>query len=235
MSFKKFKVLTFDVVGTLIDFERGVLEAVRAIGGEAARKLTEEQIYAPYLRGRDLNYGRSSTAFFHVYKHMAKELDLPASDEAADAFQMSVLRWPAFPDSAEALERLRRRFRLVAMTNADRSAFSFYSHTLGNPFHDSVTMDEAECGKPDPLFFAYTRGRLAALGYKKEEILHVAQSQYNDIGVAKALGYTACWIERRQGLKGFGATPPVEKITKPDHHFSTLGALADAIDAELGR
>ena len=29
MSFRNFKVLTFDVVGTLIDFETGVLSAVR--------------------------------------------------------------------------------------------------------------------------------------------------------------------------------------------------------------
>jgi len=234
MSFKKFKVLTFDVVGTLIDFETGVLEAVRRIGGEAARKRSEDEIFAPYLRGRDMHYDRSSAAFAHVWRHMAKELDLVASDEPADAFQLSVLRWPAFPDSAEALARLRRRFRLVAMTNADRSAFSFYSHALGNPFHDSVTMDEAECGKPDPLFFAYNRGRQAAHGFKKEEILHVAQSQYHDIAVAKSLGYTTCWIERRQGRKGFGATPAVAKLTTPDYHFPTLGALADAVDAELG-
>src|SRR5262245_56777632 len=158
MSFKKFKVLTFDVVGTLIDFESGVLDAVRRIGGEAARKLSEHAVFSSYLRGREIHYGRSSAAFAHVYRYMAKELRLTAGDEPAEALQNTVLRWPAFPASADALARLRQRFRLVAMTNADRSAFSFYSHTLGNPFHDSVTMDEAECGKPDPLFFAYNRG-----------------------------------------------------------------------------
>ena len=31
-----FKVLTFDVVGTLIDFETGVLDAVRKISGRKA-------------------------------------------------------------------------------------------------------------------------------------------------------------------------------------------------------
>jgi putative hydrolase of the HAD superfamily len=234
MSFAKFKVLTFDVVGTLIDFESGVLDAVRRIGGEAAGMLPEQEVFASYLRGREIHYGRSSAAFAHVYRHMAKELRLTAGDAPAEAFQLSVLRWPAFPDSADALARLRRRFRLVAMTNADRSAFSFYSHTLGNPFHDSVTMDEAECAKPDPLFFAYNRGRQGAHGFKKEEILHVAQSQYHDIGVAKSLGYTTCWIERRQGRKGFGATPAVAKLTPPDYHYPTLAALADAVDAELG-
>ena len=93
-------------------------------------------------------------------------------------------------------------------------------------------MDEAKCAKPDPQFFAYNRGRQSAFGFKQEEILHVAQSQHHDIGIAKSLGYQVCWIERRQGLKGFGGTPAVAKLTVPDFHFPTLKALADAVDAD---
>jgi putative hydrolase of the HAD superfamily len=232
MSFREFKVLTFDVVGTLIDFEAGILGAVRRISGKTPAELSDDQIFESYKRGRDAHYERSSEVMGRVYLHLAKELGIPADSGAAEAFQMEVLRWPAFPDSAAALKRLRTRFRLVAMTNADRTAFSFYSHTLGNPFHDSVTADEAGCAKPDPQFFAFNRGRQSALGYKMEEILHVAQSQHHDIGIAKSLGYKTCWIERRQGQKGFGGTPAVATLTKPDYHFATLKALADAVDAE---
>lgn len=231
MAFSDFKVLTFDVVGTLIDFEKGILDAVRRIGGKAAEGLTDDQIFEPYLRGRELNYERSSEVMKLVYVHLAKELGLPADDQASDAFQLAVLRWPPFPDSVEALKRLRKRYRLVAMTNADRSAFSFYSHALGNPFHDGVTADETGCAKPDPRFFDFNRGRQSAFGFKQEEILHVAQSQHHDIGVATRLGYKTCWIERRQGQKGFGGTPAVTDLAKPNYHFSTLKALADAVEA----
>ncbi|MGX1788547.1 HAD-IA family hydrolase [Bosea sp. NPDC055332] len=232
MALSDFKVLTFDVVGTLIDFEAGVLGAVRRLGGPAAAKLSDDEIFAPYLKGRELHYERSSEVMKLVYIHLAKELGLPQDDATADAFQLAILRHPAFPDSAEALARLRKHYRLVAMTNADRPSFTCYSHTLGNPFHDSITADEAIAPKPDPLFFAFNRGRQSAFGYKQEEILHVAQSQYHDIRVAKSLGYTTCWIERRQGQKGFGGTPAVPEITKPDYHFPTLKALADAVEAE---
>jgi putative hydrolase of the HAD superfamily len=232
MSFRDFKVLTFDVVGTLIDFESGILRAVRRISGKTPAELSDDRIFESYKRGRDAHYERSSEVMGLVYLHLAKELGIPADSSAAEAFQMEVLRWPAFPDSAAALKRLRARFRLVAMTNADRSAFSFYSRTLGNPFHDSVTADEARCAKPDPQFFAFNRGRQSVVGYKVEEILHVAQSQYHDIGIAKSLGYKTCWIERRQGQKGFGGTPAVAALTQPDFHFSTLKALADAVEAE---
>lgn len=232
MSFRDFKLLTFDVVGTLIDFERGALDSIRRISGRSEAELDDDTIFEAYKRGRDAHYERSSEVMGQVYLHLARELGLRADDQAAEEFQLGVLRWPAFADSVEALRRLRRRFRLVAMTNADRCAFSFYSQTLGNPFHDSVTADEAGCAKPNPRFFDFNRGRQSAFGYRQDEILHVAQSQHHDIGVARQLGYKVCWIERRQGVPGFGGTPAVATITTPDFHFSTLAALADAVEAE---
>lgn len=231
MSLTSFKVLTFDVVGTLIDFETGVISAIRNLGGPKAEAADEDTIFAAYKRGRDNFYGRSSFAMKDVYLSLAGELGFRNDEATADAFQLAVLRWPAFADSVDALKRLRRNYRLVAMTNADRTAYSAYSHTLGNPFHDSVTCDEAGVAKPDPRFFAFNCGRQSAHGFRQNEILHVAQSQYHDIGVARALGYTVCWIERRQGLVGFGGTPEPKQVTKPDYHFSTLKGLADAIDA----
>lgn len=232
MSFSQYKVLTFDVVGTLIDFERGILDSVRRITGKSEAELSDDAIFGPYKEGRDLHYGRSSEVMGHVYLHLARKLGLPADDRAAEAFQMAVLRWPAFADSAQALKRLRKRFRLVAMTNADRTAFTAYSHTLGHPFDDSVTADDTGCAKPDPRFFSHNRGRQSAFGYKFDDILHVAQSQHHDIGVAKSLGYRTCWIERRQGQAGFGGTPAVPALTTPDYHFPTLAALADAVEAD---
>ncbi|MFG1211118.1 HAD-IA family hydrolase [Xanthobacter flavus] len=233
MKLSQFKVLTFDVVGTLIDFETGVLNAVRALGGPKAAAASDDDIFEPYKRGRDKFYGRSSFAMKDVYLSLAAERGFQNDEATAEAFQLAVLRWPAFADSVDALRRLRKNFRLVAMTNADRTAFSAYSATLENPFHDSVTCDETGCAKPDPRFFAFNKGRQSAHGFRQSEILHVAQSQYHDIGVAKAEGYTTCWIERRQGLKGFGGTPDPKVLTKPDFHFSTLKQLADAVDAEL--
>lgn len=233
MKLTDFKVLTFDVVGTLIDFERGVLASVRRIGGSATKDLSDEQIFEPYMRGRAAFPGRSSHEMANVYLSLAKELGLPDDAQSAAAFQRDVLEWPAFVDSVEALRRLRKHFRLVAMTNADRVALSSYAHTLGDPFDDSVCCDETGVAKPDPQFFAYNRGRQAAFGYKFREILHTAQSQYHDIGIATQLGYATCWIERRRGQSGFGATPVPEQVTTPTFCFPTLAALADAVEAEL--
>ena len=42
MSFEQFKVLTFDVVGTLIDFERGIIDYIRASSGKTPAELGDE-------------------------------------------------------------------------------------------------------------------------------------------------------------------------------------------------
>ncbi len=229
MALRAFKVLTFDVVGTLIDFERGMLNYLRGLTGADP---SDDAILDCYRRHR----GNAPTKWFpddlvRVYGAMAPELGLPQGAGAAEGFRDSIKEWPAFPDSVAALKRLRARYRLVAMTNARRWALDHMEKTLGSPFHDTVTVDEARCEKPDPVFFGFTRGRLSVASFVLEDILHVAQSQYHDIGVARSLGYKVCWIERRKGLKGSGGTLEA-KHTKPDYHFGTLAELADAMDAE---
>ena len=224
-------VLTFDVVGTLIDFESGMIGYLRQACGPQAEKIDNETILAAYRKSRA---SKESIDFpddlARVYGEIAPALGLPQDAGIAQGFAESIAAWPAFPDSIAALKRLKTRFKLVAMTNAQRWALDHMARTLGNPFDDGITVDEALCEKPDPRFFAFARGRLSRDGHGLHDILHVAQSQYHDIGVARQLGYTVCWIERRKGMKGTGGTLE-SAVTQPDYHFTTLAELADAVDA----
>lgn len=234
MAEREPKVLTFDVVGTLIDFEAGLLAYLRRACGEAATRLADDAILEAYRLSRgSKEVRRFPDDLERVYGEIAPQLGLPVDAGVARGFAESVRDWPAFPDSVEALRRLRARFRLVAMTNAARWALNLLVPTLGDPFHDTVTADEALCEKPDPQFFTFTRSRLSRDGFAQQDILHVAQSQYHDIGVAKRLGYTVCWIERRKDMKGSGGTITAVEQTEPHYHFATLAELAD--HAEAGR
>nr|WP_254615638.1 HAD-IA family hydrolase [Cupriavidus basilensis] len=222
--------MSFDVVGTLIDFERGMLNYLHQAVPDAG--ISDEAFLDAYRRARGNNNAlRFPDDLVRVWSEIAREAGLPDTPELANGYRDSVANWPAFPDSVAALKRLKAHFKLVAMTNAQRWALSHFERTLDMPFDDSVTVDDAQTEKPDPVFFAFTRGRLSARGYTQAETLHVAQSQYHDIGVARQLGYTTCWIERRKGMPGFGGTLAVPQLTKPDYHFATLAELADAVDA----
>ncbi|MGY6768487.1 HAD-IA family hydrolase [Komagataeibacter xylinus] len=225
------EVLTFDVVGTLIDFESGMVDFIRAHCGPAGQAMDREAFLAAYGAAHD----RAGTLLFPddmvpVYHILAEQFDLPRDDAIAEAFAQDARNWKPFPDTVAALKRLSKHFKLVAMTNCQRWAFSGLEKSLDYPFFDTVTVDDALCEKPDPEFFAFTRGRLSRDGIVKDKILHVAQSQFHDIGIAREMGYCVCWIERRQGLEGYGATIAVEEATIPDYHFATLAELADFMD-----
>jgi putative hydrolase of the HAD superfamily len=228
------KILTFDVVGTLIDFEAGLVNYIRPIAEKAGLRLDNDAILSSFGKAEAIQHGVMAGEAFPkmmapIYKSMAKELALPDSEQLAMGFRLSISGWPAFPDSVATLQQLKQRFRLVAMTNSDNWALEHFARTLGRPFDDAVTAEDVGTCKPDPQFFAYARGRQSPHGYRLGDYLHVAQSQFHDIGVAKRLGYSVCWIERRRGKKGSGATP-VAEVTTPDYHFSSLAELAAAVE-----
>ncbi|MBK1699155.1 2-haloalkanoic acid dehalogenase [Rhodovibrio salinarum] len=224
--------MTFDVVGTLIDFETGIVEGLRAIGrehgveldGETALSLYRAERYAP-------DAGRFPDDLARCYARIAPQLGLPSDDTLGARMVEAVAASPAFEDSAQALARLARSYRLVAMTNARRWALERFTQRLGDPFWFSVTVDETGTEKPDPAFFHHVLAKISEAGFQKEQILHVAQSQHHDIGVSRRLGLTNCWIERRQGKGGYGGTIAPESFTEPDYHFPSMRALADAADA----
>ena len=235
MTLQNRKVMTFDVVGTLIDFETGILDYVRARARHAGLVIDDQAILEAYAVAEDHQHHETPRLPFPsmmapIYHDMAAKLGLPAASDDVEGFRLSIPRWPAFPDSAAALKRLRKHFHLVAMTNSDNWALSHFAATLELPFDDLVTAEMVGWNKPDPQVFAYVRGRLSKEGYGFDDILHVAQSQYHDIQVAKALGYHTCWIERRKGKAGAGGTPKVANAVIPVYHFGSLAELADAVD-----
>ncbi|WP_433803065.1 HAD-IA family hydrolase [Actinomycetospora sp. CA-084318] len=221
--------MTFDVVGTLIDFETGILRCVR----EFSALPDDGAVLAAFGAAEAVQQQRTPELPFPamldpISTRLAVDLDIPELGEVPSPLRQSLGSWPAFPDVAEVLARWRDRFVLVALTNADRAAVEAWGPALGHPFHDVVTVDEVGVNKPDPRMFEAALAKLAAVGIQRDEVLHVAQSQYHDIGAAHALGLRTCWIERRHGQVGAGATPTASVVTRPDLHVHSLAELEGA-------
>ncbi len=221
--------MTFDVVGTLIDFEGGLKECLAGIAAEAGLEIDGERALALYRAERYCDEaGLFPDDLVRVYLALAPALGLPAERSYGERLRDSAKSWKAFPDSAGALASLAKDYRLIAMTNARRWAFEFFANELGNPFYAAFTADDTGVEKPDPAFFEKVFGFVALEGSSKEDILHVAQSQYHDIGISRQLGMTNCWIERRHAQQGYGGTIEPAEFTKPDYHFTSMAGLADA-------
>ena len=67
------------------------------------------------------------------------------------------------------------------------------------------------------------------------QILHTAELLFHDHVPAQRCGLATCWIHRRAGQDGFGATRAPEGEVRPDFRFESLAAMADAHRAEQTR
>jgi putative hydrolase of the HAD superfamily len=229
-----FRYMTFDVVGTLIDFEAGLVTALTEIAEEQDVPLDGEAALAFYRTARYMPEAlRFPDDLERVYMVIAPQLGLTADPAQAARLRASVSNWKPFSDSVAALANLKRRYRLIAMTNAQRWAFVHFDAALGSPFHAAFTVDDTGTEKPDPVFFHKVFDFVEREGANAGDILHVAQSQYHDIGVSRRLGLTNCWIERRHDRPGYGGTIEPAEFTVPNYHFTTLSELARAADKEV--
>ena len=121
-----------------------------------------------------------------IYLAIAPALGLRPDPALGARLRGSVVGWKPFADSVAAMAQLRQHYRLIAMTNAQRWAFAHFDTALGHPFHAAFTTDDTGTEKPDPAFFHQVFAFVETEGASRDDILHVAQSQYHDIGISRA-------------------------------------------------
>src|SRR5947208_1934480 len=82
MALSNFKVLTFDVVGTLIDFERGMLDYLRRAVPDAT--VSDDDFLAAYRNARaSANCGAFPDDLERVWNEVAVAVGLPDTPELA--------------------------------------------------------------------------------------------------------------------------------------------------------
>jgi 2-haloalkanoic acid dehalogenase type II len=233
-----FTTLTFDCYGTLIDWETGIWDALQPLVAAAGRDdITRTPTLAAFARIESAQQAETPGMLYpdvlaRVHRRLAAELGLGTSEAMDAAFGASVPHWPAFPDTADALRSLKRRYRLVILSNVNRAGFAASNRKLGVAFDAIYTAEDIGSYKPDPRNFAHLLARLSKdHGIGKGEILHTAQSLFHDHVPARAAGLANAWIDR-QGLAAggsWGATAEVAERPAVDFLFPTMGAMAAAV------
>lgn len=229
-----YRLLCFDVYGTLIDWETGILTALQPLTKQIEPSPSKSQILDVYhqleatqqTKTPDMPY---SQLLATIYPQFASKFSLPEpSARDSEAFGSSIGSWPAFSDTVDALRRLQKYFKLVVLSNVDKHSFAASnSGPLGGvKFDRIITAQEVGSYKPDPRNFEYMlRTVKEEFGIEKDQILQTAQSQFHDHHPAKKVGIKSVWIERR-GTMG----NQDEMIF--DWKFGTLGEMADALEKE---
>ncbi len=237
MNMSDFDALSFDCYGTLIDWEEGLrrgLASVAALSPDAPSADALLETYGevearaerehPAMRYPEI-IARSITATGAAH-------GIAVPDTLAAEIGGSVPQWPAFPDSREALARLKGRYKLIILSNVDRQSFAGSNKRLGVEFDAILTAEDIGSYKPDPRNFEALLAKIDGMGIAKDRLLHVAQSLFHDHGPAKAAGLATVWIDRRAGKPGAGATPVPADAPAPDWRFTSMAHFADAVERQ---
>jgi 2-haloalkanoic acid dehalogenase type II len=239
-SLTDFTVLTFDCYGTLIDWESGIWDALQPLLMEnGCEEVTREKALKAFGAEEADQEARTPSMPYpevlaRVHRAMAKRFGLLTREELDSAFGASLPHWPAFADTAAALRALKRRYRLVVLSNVHRDGIAASNRKLGVRFDAIYTAEEIGSYKPSPRNFEYMLERLEAdHGIVPNEILHTAQSLFHDHVPARVFGLANCWIDRQGLSRGgdWGATAKVREQPDVDFLFPSLGALAEAVEA----
>ncbi len=214
------KLITFDCYGTLIDWHKGLREALARLAGEdRAEEIVrsyvrqeaaiEQDGYRPYRRV----LADTLTALSRMYG-----FSLP--DEEAQALADSLPNWQPFPDTNEALVRLKRRYRLGILSNIDRDLLAGTCRHFRVDFDFVVTAEDVNAYKPAHPHFIRMQQHARMLG---GEAIHAAQSIYHDGRPTGQLAIPFVWINR-YAEPNRGEVPQLAE-------FPTLAAFADALEA----
>lgn len=235
MRLSEFRVLTFDCYGTLIDWEAGITTALQPMLAQAGTPPAPGMALREFARHEGAVQDAAPGTLYpdvlaEVHRRLAQDWRAPVDAAADRRFGASIPDWPAFPDSADALRRLKRHYALVILSNVDHTSFVASQARLGIAFDAVYTAQDIGSYKPDPANFRYLLDHLAPLGFAPYDVLHTAQSLFHDHVPAQRMGLRTAWIDRQDGREG--ATQPAGPGVRYDVRFTTLAAMADAREAE---
>ncbi len=230
MNLSQFEYMTFDVYGTLIDWETGIIHALQPVLDAHGFDWSDADILEAFARYETVSqrpYARYPEVLRRVLRRIGEEHGFQPSEEELEAFAGSVPDWPAFADSAAALQVLKHHIRLGVITNCDDALFAQSNEKLGVDFDIIVTAQQAGAYKPAPEPFELAFDRIGGI---RDRLVHVAQSLYHDHEPGKNFGLATIWINRRSVREGFGAAP--EASATPDLELSDLQSLAHMFEQQ---
>ena len=230
-----YEALSFDCYGTLIDWEAGIAAVLAPWAREQGVDLSDEELLLAYADNEAaVEHETPRTPYPGVLamalRRTGEKLGAPVSDSWARRLGESVPDWPAFPDSADALARLARHYKLIILSNVHRAGFDGSNRQLRGDFAAIITAEDVGAYKPAENHFRALDSALPELGVDRRALLHVAQSLFHDHVPARREGLPSVWINRRHDRPGWGATPQPTEDWTFDLEFTSMAAFADAVD-----
>lgn len=212
--------LTFDCYGTLIQWDEGVIAAIRHILDRHERAdIAIPELLADYdEREHKLEQSVPFKKFREVVAmslmESLKAFNVQSDLDDVEALVSRISTMPPFPEVVESLKMLKTLgYKLCIVSNAEDSIIAGNVAQLAGTIDRVITAEQAEAYKPSQTIFNYAYSQL---GVDASKVVHICASPVLDLAAARDLGFRCVWIDRNTGRR-----PPsdyVPNVILPNLH-----------------
>jgi 2-haloacid dehalogenase/putative hydrolase of the HAD superfamily len=212
---KEISFITFDVYGTLIDWETGAYDAFAKEAEKDGYTLARDELVPLFLEIQQEIKGGSYELYAEVLRRTAvqisRQLGWPLEPSRSGFLPESVKRWPPFKETNTQLERFKKKFDIGLIANIDDKLLGETRRHFNVDFDLVVTAQQVRSYKPDPAHFKEFERRIGT----KKGWVHIGSSYHYDIEPAVKLKIPTIWVNRRKQVLEAGQK-------KPDAEVKTL-------------
>lgn len=223
---KDIKWITFDVYGTLIDWESGVYDAftteAERTGFDIGDKATLIELFNKHQQDiMSGSYELYAEVLRRVALKIAEDLEWDLEPSRTNFLPDSVVRWKPYREANAALDRISKKYQVGLVVNIDDKLLVASRRHIRSDFDIVVTAQQVRSYKPETAHFTETARRIGG----KKGWMHVGSSYYFDVGPAVKAKLPTVWVNRKK------EKPDDPKAKKPDLEVKNLRELADKLKA----
>lgn len=220
---KDIKWVTFDVYGTLIDWEKGVTEAFQKEAQRDGFTIDKNELVPMFHEiSRDVESG-SYELYAEVLRRtaveMAKRMGWALEPSRSGFLPDSVQRWPAFRETNSNMTKFVKKFQTGLISNVDDKLLGQTRRHIAHDYDLVVTAQQVRSYKPDAAHFKEFARRIGG----KKGWVHVASSYYHDVEPCLKDRIPVVWVNR--------AGEELAGRKKPDAEVATLAEAAKLLGA----
>jgi 2-haloacid dehalogenase len=221
---KNVTFVTFDVYGSLIDWDAGACEAfeqeARRDGFTIERDVLIPKFHEIQQQIQAGSYELYAEVLRRTAVQIAEELEWPLEPSRSGFLPESVQRWPAFREANPALAKLGKAGMKVGLVaNIDDKLLGQTRRHIPYDFDLVVTAQQVRSYKPDPAHFKECERRIGG----RKGWVHVAASYPHDVEPCAKLKIPVIWVNRSKQQLEQGQKKPDAEVPNLREALKLLG------------
>ena len=188
--------VTFDVYGTLIDWESGIASAFEREAVRDGFTIDRKEILPLFHEISKEVEGGSYELYAEVLRRtavqIAERIGWPLEPSRAGLLPDSLKRWVPFKETNTQLKKFTGAFETALISNIDDKLLGETRRHLPADFDLVVTAQQVRSYKPDPAHFKEIERRIGT----KKGMVHIGSSYYHDVEPCLKAKIPVIWLNR---------------------------------------